>query len=122
MALLYTALGVAAGLLGEGLAALAAEARGCWRRSRVLLVVLSLSMFGLYELQLPAALRDGLSSKGDRMRGGQLAGVFAMGGMSALVVEPVRRRRRWPRRAAVHQPDRRRRAGRRRRCSRSRWA
>ena len=87
MALLYTALGVAAGLLGEGLAAwlqkpwvLAAFA--------ALLVLLSLSMFGLYELQLPSGLRDRLSSSGDRMRGGQYAGVFAMGGLSALVVSP----------------------------------
>jgi thioredoxin:protein disulfide reductase len=87
MALLYTALGVAAGLLGEGLAA--------WLQKpwvlvsfATLLVLLSLSMFGLYELQLPSALRDGLSSRGDRMRGGRYAGVFAMGGISALVVSP----------------------------------
>ena len=87
MALLYTALGVAAGLLGEGLAAWLQKP---WVLASfaALLVLLSLSMFGLYELQLPSALRDGLSSKGDRMRGGQLAGVFAMGGISALVVSP----------------------------------
>jgi hypothetical protein len=52
-------------------------------------------MFGLYELQLPSALRDRLSSSGDRMRGGQYAGVFAMGGISALVVSPCVPRR-WP--------------------------
>jgi len=87
MALLYTALGVAAGLLGEGLAA--------WlQRPWVLgsfaglLVLLSLSMFGVFELQLPSALRDRLSGQGDRMRGGRHAGVFAMGGISALVVSP----------------------------------
>ena len=87
MALLYTALGVAAGLLGEGLAAWLQKP---WVLASfaALLVLLSLSMFGLYELQLPSALRDGLSSKGDRMRGGQFAGVFAMGGISALVVSP----------------------------------
>ncbi|MCK9685728.1 protein-disulfide reductase DsbD [Scleromatobacter humisilvae] len=87
MALLYTALGVAAGLLGEGLAAWLQKP---WVLASfaALLVLLSLSMFGLYELQLPSALRDGLSSKGDRMRGGQVAGVFAMGGISALVVSP----------------------------------
>ena len=87
MALLYTALGVAAGLLGEGLAAWLQKP---WVLASfaALLVLLSLSMFGLYELQLPSALRDGLSSKGDRMRGGQYAGVFAMGGISALVVSP----------------------------------
>jgi len=87
MALLYTALGVAAGLLGEGLAAWLQKP---WVLASfaALLALLSLSMFGLYELQLPAALRDGLSSRGDRMRGGQYAGVFAMGGISALVVSP----------------------------------
>ena len=87
MALLYTALGVAAGLLGEGLAAWLQKP---WVLASfaALLVLLSLSMFGLYELQLPAALRDNLSSQGDRMRGGQVAGVFAMGGISALVVSP----------------------------------
>ena len=87
MALLYTALGVAAGLLGEGLAAWLQKP---WVLASfaLLLVLLSLSMFGLYELQLPSVLRDGLSSKGDRMRGGQYAGVFAMGGLSALVVSP----------------------------------
>ena len=87
MALLYTALGVAAGLLGEGLAAWLQKP---WVLASfaALLVLLSLSMFGLYELQLPSALRDGLSSKGDRMRGGQYFGVFAMGGISALVVSP----------------------------------
>jgi thioredoxin:protein disulfide reductase len=87
MALLYTALGVAAGLLGEGLAAWLQKP---WVLASfaALLVLLSLSMFGLYELQLPASLRDGLSSKGGRMRGGHYAGVFAMGGISALVVSP----------------------------------
>ncbi len=87
MALLYTALGVAAGLLGEGLAAWLQKP---WVLASfaALLVLLSLSMFGLYELQLPAALRDGLSSRGNSLRGGQYAGVFAMGGLSALVVSP----------------------------------
>jgi len=87
MALLYTALGVAAGLLGEGLAAWLQKP---WVLASfaALLVLLSLSMFGLYELQLPAALRDGLSSKGSSLRGGRYAGVFAMGGISALVVSP----------------------------------
>ena len=87
MALLYTALGVAAGLLGEGLAAWLQKP---WVLASfaALLVLLSLSMFGLYELQMPAALRDGLSSRGNGLRGGQYAGVFAMGGISALVVSP----------------------------------
>ena len=87
VALLYTALGVAAGKLGHGLAA---YLQNPWVLGpfALLLVLLSLSMFGLYELQLPSALRNGLSSRGDRMRGGQYAGVFAMGAISALVVSP----------------------------------
>ena len=87
MALVYTALGVAAGLAGEGLAAslqnpwvLALFAAG--------LVALSLSMFGAYELQLPAALTGRLSEASQRLPAGRFAGVFAMGGVSALIVSP----------------------------------
>ena len=87
MALIYTALGIAAGLAGEGLAAslqnpwvLALFAAG--------LVGLSLSMFGLYELQLPAALTGRLTQASQQFRAGRLAGVFAMGGISALIVSP----------------------------------
>jgi len=87
MAFVYTALGVAAGLAGEGLAAtlqkpwvLALFATG--------LVALSLSMFGVYELQLPAALTGSLSSASQRLPAGRFAGVFAMGGVSALIVSP----------------------------------
>ena len=87
MALIYTALGIAAGLAGEGLAAslqnpwvLALFAAG--------LVGLSLSMFGLYELQLPAALTGRLTQASQQFRAGRLASVFAMGGISALIVSP----------------------------------
>ena len=87
MALVYTALGVAAGLAGEGLAAalqnvwvLTAFAAG--------LVALSLSMFGAYELQLPSALTASLSQASGRLPAGRVAGVFAMGGVSALIVSP----------------------------------
>jgi thioredoxin:protein disulfide reductase len=87
MALVYTALGVAAGLAGEGLAAtlqqpwvLVLFAAG--------LVVLSLSMFGVYELQLPVALRGRLTQSSQRLPGGRVASVFAMGAVSALIVSP----------------------------------
>ena len=87
MALVYTALGVAAGLAGEGLAAalqkpwvLALFAAG--------LVGLSLSMFGVYELQRPAAFTGRLSNASQRLPAGRFAGVFAMGGVSALIVSP----------------------------------
>ncbi|MEP6634886.1 MAG: thioredoxin family protein, partial [Luteimonas sp.] len=46
------------------------------------------SSFGLYELQLPAALRARLGSISDKQRGGSLLGVAAMGALSALIVGP----------------------------------
>ncbi len=51
-------------------------------------VLLALSMFGVYELQLPAFLRDRLDALSRRQQGGRLAGVAVMGALSALVVSP----------------------------------
>ncbi len=87
MALLYTAFGVAAGLAGEGLAA---TLQNPWVLGAfaLLLTLLALSMFGAYELQLPTGLRDRLSIASSRLPGGRFAGVFAMGGLSALIVSP----------------------------------
>ena len=87
MALVYTALGVAAGLAGEGLAA-ALQNPWVLGGFALMLATLSMSMFGFYELQLPAALRDRLDAGASRFKGGQWAGVFAMGGLSALIVSP----------------------------------
>ena len=87
MALVYTALGVAAGLAGEGLAA---SLQKPWVLTLFALglVVLSLSMFGVYELQLPSALTGRLSQASQRLPAGRFASVFAMGGVSALIVSP----------------------------------
>lgn len=51
-------------------------------------VALALSMFGLYELQLPAALRNRLDEISRRQNGGQVPAVALMGVLSALVVSP----------------------------------
>ncbi|HJV61243.1 MAG TPA: protein-disulfide reductase DsbD [Albitalea sp.] len=87
MALVYTAFGVAAGLAGEGLAA---SLQNPWVLGAfaLALVILSLSMFGVYELQLPASLSGPLTQASQRLPGGRFAGVFAMGGVSALIVSP----------------------------------
>lgn len=87
MALVYTALGVVAGLMGEGLAA---ELQKPWILIGVgiMIVGLSLSMFGVYELQVPTFLQSRLSSASDRQSAGKLAGVFVMGAISALIVGP----------------------------------
>eukprot|EP01036_Dinobryon_divergens_P048421 gene48421-64963_t len=87
MAIVYTALGVAAGLIGEGLAA-ALQNPWVLGAFGLLMVVLSLSMFGLYELQVPAGLQSRLSTVSNRQSSGKLAGVFAMGAISALIVGP----------------------------------
>jgi thiol:disulfide interchange protein DsbD len=87
MAFVYTAVGVAAGLAGQGLQA---ALQNAWVLSAfaLLMVVLSLSMFGLYELQLPAAWRDRLSAASSKRSGGQIAGAAVMGALSALIVSP----------------------------------
>ena len=87
MALVYTALGVGAGLAGEGLAA-ALQKPWVLSAFAIALVALSLSMFGVYELQLPSALTGRLSTASQRLPAGRFAGVFAMGGVSALLVSP----------------------------------
>ena len=87
MAVVYTAFGIAAGLVGEGLAA-TLQTPWVLTLFGVALVGLSLSMFGVYELRLPGALIHGVSHSMGRLRGGHAASVFAMGGVSALIVSP----------------------------------
>jgi thiol:disulfide interchange protein DsbD len=87
MAVTYAAAGVAAGLTGTLLAASAAEPLGA-RRLRRRFRLLSLSMFGFYELQLPTFLQSKVSEEASHLRGGSLPGVAAMGALSALIVGP----------------------------------
>ena len=54
----------------------------------LMFVVLSLSMFGLFELQLPSALRNRLNDFSSRQQGGHLLSTFLMGFFAALVVSP----------------------------------
>jgi thiol:disulfide interchange protein DsbD len=87
MALTYAAAGVAAGLSG---AMLAATLQNPWVLGAfaAIFVVLALSMFGFYELQLPVALQSRLAGTSSRFAGGHGAGVFVMGVLSALIVGP----------------------------------
>jgi thiol:disulfide interchange protein DsbD len=66
-----------------------------WFQQPVVLIVfallffaLALSLFGLFELRLPAVLHDHFHSLSQRQQGGALLGSFVMGLFSALVVSP----------------------------------
>jgi thiol:disulfide interchange protein DsbD len=87
MALTYAALGIAAALAGANLQA--------WLQNRWTLfafggvfVVLALGMFGFFELQLPAFLRNRLDRVSRARQGGTLTGAAGMGALSALLVGP----------------------------------
>ena len=87
MALTYAAAGVAAGLAGT---LLSAYLQSPWVLGSfaAVFVLLALSMFGLYELQLPARLQTRLAAASSRLPGGKAVGAFAMGVLSALIVGP----------------------------------
>ena len=87
MALTYAAAGVAAGLTGT---LLSAALQNVWVLGgfALVFVILSFSMFGFYELQLPTALQSKLSEESGHLQGGRGLGVFLMGALSALIVGP----------------------------------
>ncbi len=87
MAVTYAAAGIAAGMTGT---LLSAALQNAWVLGAFALVfvVLSFSMFGFYELQLPVALQSKLSEESGHLQGGRGIGVFAMGALSALIVGP----------------------------------
>ena len=87
MAATYALAGVAAGLSGT---MLTSALQNVWVLSAFALVfvLLSLSMFGFYELQLPTALQSRLADTASHGKGGSLGGVVVMGVLSALIVGP----------------------------------
>jgi len=87
MALTYTAIGVGAALSGS---LLSAALQNPWVLSAFagIFVLLALSMFGLYELQLPSGLHTHLSNAHSRLRGGHWGAVALMGMLSAAIVSP----------------------------------
>ncbi|THF65130.1 protein-disulfide reductase DsbD [Pseudothauera rhizosphaerae] len=87
MAVTYAAAGVAAGLSGT---LLSNALQNVWVLGAfaLLFVLLALSMFGFYELQLPSALQSRLADNAAHRKGGRVGGVVAMGVLSALIVGP----------------------------------
>jgi thiol:disulfide interchange protein DsbD len=87
MAITYAAAGVAAGYSGE-LISNALQTPWVLGSFAAVFVILSLSMFGFYELQLPSALQSKLTDTSNKLHGGHLSGVFAMGALSAVIMGP----------------------------------
>ena len=87
MAVTYAIAGVAAALSGT---LLSAALQNPWVLGAfaAVFVLLALSMFGFYELQLPAALQTRLSQSVNQRKAGSVAGVSAMGALSAIIVGP----------------------------------
>jgi thiol:disulfide interchange protein DsbD len=52
----------------------------------LLFVVLALSMFGLFTLQVPSAIQTRLAAVSNRQRAGSFVGVAVMGALSALII------------------------------------
>lgn len=87
MSITYAIAGAAAGLSG---AMLSAALQNAWVLGSfaLIFVVLAFSMFGFYELRLPSSIQNRLTEETGHFKGGQLAGVFGMGALSALIVSP----------------------------------
>ena len=85
MACAYAVAGVAASVFGSGVQT-ALQTPAVLIGFSIVFVALALSMFGLYELQMPLALQNALSKKA-QSKGG-IVGVFVMGFLSALIASP----------------------------------
>ena len=87
MATTYTVVGILVGLSGENIQA--------WFQNpwiigsfAAIFVALSFSMFGFYDLQMPASIQSKLTQISNNQQGGTLMGVAIMGFLSALIVGP----------------------------------
>ncbi len=87
MAATYTIVGILVGLSGENIQA--------WFQNpwiigsfAAIFVALSFSMFGFYELQMPASIQSKLTVASNSQEGGTVIGVAIMGFLSALIVGP----------------------------------
>jgi thiol:disulfide interchange protein DsbD len=87
MAITYAAVGVAAGMSGT---LLSSALQNPWVLGgfALIFVALAFSMFGFYELQMPNFIQSRFTEASNRVGGGGMAGTFAMGALSAVIVGP----------------------------------
>lgn len=87
MSIIYTVLGVLAGLSGVGLAA-ALQTPWVLMIFALLLAIFGLAMFDVIRVQMPTAMQTRLSDTASSLKGGRLWAAFVMGALSALIVGP----------------------------------
>jgi len=87
MALTYTALGLVVAAAGLKFQAALQHPYVLIGLSAVF-ILLALSMFGLFSLQLPSSLQTRLTLMSNRQQGGSAGGVFAMGAIAGLICSP----------------------------------
>lgn len=87
LAVTYTLVGVLAGLTG---ALLTVWLQQAWvvLAAAGLMVLLALSMFGMFQIQLPSAVQSYFQNQSNKLSGGKIFSVFGMGMLSALIVGP----------------------------------
>jgi thiol:disulfide interchange protein DsbD len=85
--IVFTVAGIVAGLAGANLQAAFQKPWILWSFA-ILFVLLSLSMFGFYELQLPSSWQSRIATISNKQKSGSLIGVAIMGLLSALIVGP----------------------------------
>lgn len=87
MAIIYTILGIVVALAGQSISGYF-QSPTVVISAAIIFVLLSLSMFGFYELQLPSSLQAKLSEKSNQQKKGSYIGTAMMGAISALIVSP----------------------------------
>jgi len=87
MAIPYTIMGILVGAAGSSLSNTLQEPMFIIIAA-IVFVLLSFSMFGFYELQLPSGLQNKLNKISNSQEGGSYLSAAVMGAISALVVSP----------------------------------
>lgn len=87
MAIVYTILGIVVALAGQSISGYF-QSPAVVITAAVIFAILSLSMFGFYELQLPSSMQAKLSERSNNQKKGSYFGTAIMGAISALIVSP----------------------------------
>ncbi|MGO1462468.1 MAG: protein-disulfide reductase DsbD [Marinobacter sp.] len=89
MALTYASAGVLTGLLGASFN-LQAQLQSPWVLGvfSLMFVIFALSMFDVFEIQLPRFIREPLNDASQSLTGGRVISIFGIGALSALIVSP----------------------------------